>query len=173
MHFSSLLGLFSSDLAIDLGTANTLVFVRSRGIAVVEPSIVAVNKVTNRVEAEAMAYIEKIDELGGIVAAIEVGFPQREIADAAYRYQKQTDDRIKNVVGVNKYTMDESPDRRPPILKIGPEYFAVELGENLADKRRMSNDTLPEAIRSAPTSAPADEGSGAAAADDGQGPPRG
>ena len=41
MHLSSLLGLFSSDLAIDLGTANTLVFVRGKGIAVVEPSIVA------------------------------------------------------------------------------------------------------------------------------------
>ena len=49
--FDSFRGLFSSDMAIDLGTANTLVFVRSRGIAVVEPSIVAVNKVTNRVEA--------------------------------------------------------------------------------------------------------------------------
>ncbi len=51
MSLSSLLGLFSSDLAIDLGTANTLVYVRGRGIAVVEPSIVAVNRITNRVEA--------------------------------------------------------------------------------------------------------------------------
>ncbi len=51
MHFSSLLGLFSSDLAIDLGTANTLVYVRGRGICVCEPSIVAVNRITNRVEA--------------------------------------------------------------------------------------------------------------------------
>ncbi len=51
MRFGSLLGVFSSDLAIDLGTANTLVYVRGRGIAVVEPSIVAVNRVTNRVEA--------------------------------------------------------------------------------------------------------------------------
>ncbi len=51
MHLSSLFGLFSSDLAIDLGTANTLVYVRGRGIAVVEPSIVAVNRITNRVEA--------------------------------------------------------------------------------------------------------------------------
>lgn len=51
MRFSSLLGLFSSDLAIDLGTATTLVYIRGRGIVVVEPSIVAVNRVTNRVEA--------------------------------------------------------------------------------------------------------------------------
>jgi rod shape-determining protein MreB len=51
MSLSGLLGLFSSDLAIDLGTASTLVYVRGRGIAVVEPSIVAVNRITNRVEA--------------------------------------------------------------------------------------------------------------------------
>jgi rod shape-determining protein MreB and related proteins len=51
MRVSSLLGFFSSDLAIDLGTATTLVYVRGRGIVVVEPSIVAVNRVTNRVEA--------------------------------------------------------------------------------------------------------------------------
>ncbi len=51
MSLSSLLGLFSSDLAIDLGTASTLVYVRGRGITVVEPSIVAVNRVSNRVEA--------------------------------------------------------------------------------------------------------------------------
>ncbi len=51
MHLAGVLGIFSSDLAIDLGTANTLVYVRGRGIAVVEPSIVAVNTITNRVEA--------------------------------------------------------------------------------------------------------------------------
>jgi rod shape-determining protein MreB and related proteins len=51
MRLSGFLGIFSSDLAIDLGTATTLVFVRGRGIVVVEPSIVAVNRVTNRVEA--------------------------------------------------------------------------------------------------------------------------
>ena len=69
MHISSLLGLFSSDLAIDLGTANTLVYVRGRGIAVVEPSIVAVNRVTNRVEAvgaKAKEMLGKIRHLIGL-----------------------------------------------------------------------------------------------------------
>ena len=51
MAFRSLFSLFSSDLAIDLGTANTLVFAEGRGIVVREPSIVAVNKITNKVEA--------------------------------------------------------------------------------------------------------------------------
>src|SRR5207249_4327057 len=51
MAFKSLFSLFSSDLAIDLGTANTLVYAKGRGIVVSEPSIVAINKVTNAVEA--------------------------------------------------------------------------------------------------------------------------
>src|SRR6185369_15347090 len=51
MAFKSLFSLFSSDLAIDLGTANTLVYAKGRGIVVSEPSIVAINKVTNQVEA--------------------------------------------------------------------------------------------------------------------------
>lgn len=61
--------------------------------------------------------------------------------------------------------MIDSPSR--VILKIGAEFFAVELGENLADKRRMSSDALPEAIRPIPATAPADEEPVAAAADDG------
>ncbi|HUK14214.1 MAG TPA: rod shape-determining protein, partial [Thermoanaerobaculaceae bacterium] len=55
MGLASLLSLFSSDLAVDLGTATTLVYTRSRGIVVFEPSIVAVNRVTNRVEAVGQA----------------------------------------------------------------------------------------------------------------------
>ena len=51
MAFKSIFSLFSSDLAIDLGTANTLVYAKGRGIVVSEPSIVAINKVTNQVEA--------------------------------------------------------------------------------------------------------------------------
>jgi methylmalonyl-CoA mutase N-terminal domain/subunit len=66
-----------------------------------------VEALTNQMEREALAYIEKIDEMGGIIAAIEVGYPQKEIADSAYHYQKQLDAGEKVMVGVNKYTMDE------------------------------------------------------------------
>jgi methylmalonyl-CoA mutase, N-terminal domain len=64
---------------------------------------------TNEVERGARDYIEKIDALGGMVAAIERGFPQREIADAAYRYQVAIDRREKIIVGVNDYLVDEKP----------------------------------------------------------------
>ena len=78
----------------------------------------AVEALTDRMEKEASAYIQRIDELGGIIRAIGLGYPQKEIADAAYRYQQQLDAKEKVIVGVNKYVM---PEERPiDILKIDP-----------------------------------------------------
>jgi methylmalonyl-CoA mutase N-terminal domain/subunit len=62
---------------------------------------------TNKMEEAAHEYIRKIDAMGGIVRAIDTGYPQREIADAAYRYQLMEDRKEKVVVGVNKYVMAE------------------------------------------------------------------
>jgi methylmalonyl-CoA mutase N-terminal domain/subunit len=76
----------------------------------------AVEALTDQMEKEAFAYIDRIDELGGIIRAIEIGYPQKEIADAAYRYQQQLDAGEKAIVGVNKYVL---PEERPmEILKI-------------------------------------------------------
>src|ERR1700756_4346778 len=68
-----------------------------------------VEALTDEVERDAWDYIEKIDALGGMVAAIERGFPQREIAEAAYRYQVAVDRKEKIVVGVNDYVAQEKP----------------------------------------------------------------
>ncbi len=70
MGFSSILSLFSSDLAIDLGTATTLVYTRNRGIVVFEPSIVAVNRVTNRVEAVGQSAKDMLGKTPGNIVAI-------------------------------------------------------------------------------------------------------
>lgn len=67
---------------------------------------------TNKVETEAYAYINKIDELGGMLAAIDKGYPQAEIANAAYHFQRQIESQEKVMVGVNKYSVDE---KGPPI----------------------------------------------------------
>jgi methylmalonyl-CoA mutase N-terminal domain/subunit len=75
-----------------------------------------VESLTDEMERRAMAYIRAIDELGGIVRAIEIGYPQQEIADAAYRYQLMDDRGERTVVGVNKYAMPE--ERAVPYLKI-------------------------------------------------------
>ncbi|HEV8641313.1 MAG TPA: methylmalonyl-CoA mutase family protein [Methylomirabilota bacterium] len=62
---------------------------------------------TDRMEAAALEYIRKIDAMGGMIKAIDTGFPQKEIADAAYRYQLLDDRGEKVIVGVNKYVMAE------------------------------------------------------------------
>ena len=65
-----------------------------------------VEKLTSELEQDAKNYIDKIDDMGGMVKAIEMGFPQKEIADSAYVYQKAVDKKEKIIVGVNDYTMD-------------------------------------------------------------------
>jgi methylmalonyl-CoA mutase N-terminal domain/subunit len=68
-----------------------------------------VETLTNEIERGAWDYIEKIDALGGMVAAIERGYPQREIAEASYRYQVALDKKEKIMVGVNDYVAQEKP----------------------------------------------------------------
>ena len=62
---------------------------------------------TNKVEADAYAYINKIDELGGMMAAIDKGYPQAEIANAAYHFQRQLESQEKVMVGINKHAIKE------------------------------------------------------------------
>ncbi|HEY5935774.1 MAG TPA: methylmalonyl-CoA mutase family protein [Kofleriaceae bacterium] len=69
----------------------------------------AIEALTNRIETEALDYIEQIDRMGGIVRAIELGFPQKEIAEAAYQFQRQLDHKEKVMVGVNRYQTDDKP----------------------------------------------------------------
>jgi len=66
-----------------------------------------IEELTNRMEQGCFDYIEKIDRFGGMVEAIEAGFPQREIWDAAYQYQRSVDSGEKVVVGVNGFRLDE------------------------------------------------------------------
>jgi len=74
---------------------------------------------TDQMEAEAWKYIETIDRMGGMIEAIKLGFPQREIADAAYRYQRQVDRQEKIIVAVNKYCLAEESGIR--LLRIEPK----------------------------------------------------
>jgi methylmalonyl-CoA mutase N-terminal domain/subunit len=79
----------------------------------------AIEALTDRLEQEARAYIDKIDQMGGIIRAIELGFPQREIADAAYHYQRQLDRGEKVIVGVNKHCTAETAQIET--LRVGNE----------------------------------------------------
>ncbi len=71
---------------------------------------------TNKMEEETYKYFDRVESLGGVIPAIEKGFFQREIAESAYRYQKQIDDSQRVIVGVNRYQLDEEPSI--PILKM-------------------------------------------------------
>jgi methylmalonyl-CoA mutase N-terminal domain/subunit len=95
-----------------------------------------VEAMTNRMEEDAMKYIAKIDELGGMIRAIELGYPQQEIANAAYAYQKQLERKEKVIIGVNKYQMEEEE----PIeyLKIDPEIERRQVAR-LQETRRSRN----------------------------------
>jgi methylmalonyl-CoA mutase N-terminal domain/subunit len=76
-----------------------------------------VEALTDEMERAAYAYFARIDELGGMVSAIEQNFPQREIADASFRYQREVDERKRIVVGVNDFEVEEDEIE---ILKIDP-----------------------------------------------------
>ena len=77
-----------------------------------------VEALTNQIEEEAWNYIKRIDELGGMVAAVEAGYPQREIADASFRFQQQVERRERIIVGVNDFVVAE--DTPIPTLQIDP-----------------------------------------------------
>jgi methylmalonyl-CoA mutase N-terminal domain/subunit len=75
-----------------------------------------IEALTNRMEERALEYFQKIDAMGGMVAAIEKGFPQREIQDSAYRYQKAVERGEQTIVGVNKYHMGNEQAEIPTLV---------------------------------------------------------
>ncbi len=79
-----------------------------------------IENLTTEMEKRAEEYFRRIDDLGGVIPAIEQGFFQREIADAAYRYQTELDKKEKIIVGVNEF-VHESEDVEIPLLYIPPE----------------------------------------------------
>jgi len=79
----------------------------------------AIETMTNEIEKRAMEYIEKIDNMGGAIKAIEAGFIQQEISESAYQYQKEIESKKRIIVGVNQFQIEEEPLR--DILRIRPE----------------------------------------------------
>ncbi|MCA1623415.1 MAG: methylmalonyl-CoA mutase family protein [Acidobacteria bacterium] len=79
----------------------------------------AIEELTNQLEEKAKNYIEKIDAMGGMLKAIENGFPQREIQEAAYQYQRAVEQGEEIVVGVNRFQIQE--DKSIPIMRVDPK----------------------------------------------------
>ena len=85
-----------------------------------------VEALTDEMERQAYAYFAKIDELGGMVEAVKRSFPQREIADAAFRYQQEVDRGERVVVGVNRHVAEREPPLE--ILRIDPALEGKQVG---------------------------------------------
>jgi len=92
-----------------------------------------VEQLTDEMEQAAMAYIDKIDDMGGIVRAVEIGYPQREIADSAFEDQRAVERGDRTIVGVNKH--QETSAERIPTLKIDPEVERTQVDRIVTLKR--------------------------------------
>jgi methylmalonyl-CoA mutase N-terminal domain/subunit len=102
-----------------------------------------VEKLTDDLEAEALEYFRKIDALGGMVAAVERGFPQREIQEAAFQFQKAVERKEKIIVGVNEYAMEEKPF---PILYIDERASEEQIGRVQTLRSTRDNERVRQGL---------------------------
>jgi methylmalonyl-CoA mutase, N-terminal domain len=114
-----------------------------------------VEALTDEMERAAYAYFARIDELGGMVAAIERGFPQREIADAAFRYQREVDAGQRLVVGVNAFTLDDGAE--PDLHRADPAVERKQAGRLEATRARRDSAVVERTLAELKRSAAGDE----------------
>src|SRR5262249_57048827 len=100
-------------------------------------------RATLEMEKGAFGYFEKLDSMGGMVKAIERGYPQKEIAEAAYRYQRAVEAREKIIVGVNDFTVEE---QTPNILYIDETVARQQTAKLKALRARRSNDDVRQRL---------------------------
>jgi len=106
----------------------------------------AIEALTDRMERGCFDYFARIDELGGMLSAIEKGFPQREIADSAYRYQQEVDATQRILVGVNDFIQGNEDDIQIPIHAITPESEARHLSRLQRVRRERDQARVAEAL---------------------------
>ncbi len=103
-----------------------------------------IESLTDKIEQEAMNYIKKIDELGGAIKAIEKGYIQKEIQDAAYKYQMEVESGERIVVGVNKFQIEEEDHKE--ILRVDPEVERLQREKLKALKEERDNKLVEEKL---------------------------
>ncbi|GAG75455.1 unnamed protein product, partial [marine sediment metagenome] len=99
-----------------------------------------IEKLTDEMEEEAFRYFEEIEKFGGVIPAIDAGFFQREIADAAYEYQKKIEKEKKIIVGVNRFK--EQEELEIELLKIDPEVEKEQIRRLARLKSERNNDLV-------------------------------
>ena len=104
-----------------------------------------VEALTNETEREVWRYLDEIDRRGGMVAAIGEGYPQHEVADAAYRYQREFDSGERRVVGVNTY-VDENEQTPIPVLSVPPGSFEAQMARLERTRRERDGEAAVSAL---------------------------
>jgi methylmalonyl-CoA mutase N-terminal domain/subunit len=129
-----------SEHAVEIALRTQQIIAEETGVAnTIDPlgGSFFIEALTNEMEAKALDYISKIDEMGGMVAAIEKGYPQMEIADAAYHYQRQLESGEKVMVGINRYATGEDP--QIPLIEIDDTVENEQVARLVAVKRKRDS----------------------------------
>jgi methylmalonyl-CoA mutase N-terminal domain/subunit len=103
-----------------------------------------VEAMTDRIEQQAYDYFRRVEDLGGVIPAIEKGFFQSEIADAAYRYQREIDEGIRKIVGVNAYA--EKKPLMIPILEMDPQGYDRQVARLKELRKTRDNGHVGQAL---------------------------
>ncbi len=101
-------------------------------------------RLTNELEEEAYAYFRRIDDLGGVLACVENGFFQQEIADSAHRFQREVDAGQRTIVGVNAFPSDEP--LRIPLLEMDPQGYARQAARLAALRESRDGDAVQRTL---------------------------
>lgn len=137
-----------SEEAVTIAVRTQQILAYESGIAdVVDPlgGSYFIEYLTDRLESDAEKYISKIDSLGGAVAAIEQGYPQREIQDSSYRYQKEVESGKRTVVGVNKFV---SPyPKITGLLRVNPEVERKQKERTAQVRKERDNGKVQQALK--------------------------
>jgi methylmalonyl-CoA mutase N-terminal domain/subunit len=104
-----------------------------------------VESLTNEVERQVWRYLDEIDGYGGMVAAIQAGYPQKEIADAAYRFQREFDEGEREIIGVNAYA-DADEELAIPLLEVSEESLRQHLARLERTRRERDGERVAAAL---------------------------
>lgn len=104
-----------------------------------------VESLTDTIEEGVWKYLDKIERMGGMIQAIETGFPQKEIQDAAYKYQREIESGDRVVVGVNKFMIDKETPK--DILKVDPELKKIQTKKLDKVKRNRNNNLVKQKLQ--------------------------
>jgi len=104
-----------------------------------------IETLTNELEEETYKYFDRVDSLGGVIPAIEKGFFQKEISDAAYRYEREIESKKRVIVGVNDFVLEDEAIRIP-VLKIDPEVERKQIERLNKTRKERDHKKLQEAL---------------------------